>query len=283
MRTEVDFDVVAKGHVGAAGWRVAVLLAGIVAAGGACGGSTSSVDAGPSVNPDADPSVPDATPGMAPSGPDASAPNGLSDEFNGASLDTSWKVTRGELFDETSVANGELQLVVSKESVWYHGDAGPALWKGVAGDFKATTSVHVHMDGDPSRPPGSYQFGGLIAFDPDESQHNYVFAVVGPREGLQIELKTTVDNQSEVTAQGWGSTEAELRICRVGDRFRLYTRTVGSDSWGEPAISYDRPDLPGTLNVGPFAYSLYGFQTMRAKFARFYLEEVGSEADCAKD
>ncbi len=186
------------------------------------------------------------------------------------------------MFDEVTVRDGELQVVVSRaETLWYHADHGPALWKGIAGNFKATTSVYSHLEGNPDLDPGGYQFGGLIAYDPAISPLNYVFGVVGPRDGMQLEFKTTVDSYSEVAAESWGGAEAELRICRVGDRFNLYARARGSSSWGTPAVSYERPDLPNTLNVGPFAYSLYGFQTMRAHFTHFYIEEVASEADCA--
>ncbi|GAB4518024.1 MAG: hypothetical protein Tsb0020_36620 [Haliangiales bacterium] len=238
---------------------------------------------GPPMPVDADPGPPmpvDANPGP----PDAGPPNGLSDEFDGASLDPSWNIKDEGLFDEVTVTDGELQVVVSRaETLWYHADHGPALWKSIAGNFKATTSVYTHREGYPDLDPGGYQFGGLIAYDPAISPLNYVFGVVGPRDGMQLEFKTTVDSYSEVAAEGWGGAEAELRICRVGDRFNLYARARGSSSWGTPAVSYERPDLPNTLKVGPFAYSLYGFQTMRAHFSHFYIEEVASEADCTTD
>jgi hypothetical protein len=260
----------------------------------ACGGSSNNrIDASPGdARPatDAAPGAPDAAPGAPdarpPTGPDASPPNGESDEFNGASLDESWNLTRPELLD-ISVSGGELHLVANQYSVWFDYEAGAALWKGVAGDFKATTSVKARKDSDPSQPVGRrFQFGGLIAYNPQSTdQHNYVFVVVGDRDGyLSVETKSTRNNDSDVSGPEWPSSDAELRLCRVGSRFTLYKRAIGATSWTE-AVSYDRPDLPGTLNVGPFAYAFTRDPEpdLRASFAFVNIEQVSSAADCARD
>jgi hypothetical protein len=273
------------------GWRsIATILA--LAAGAACGGtscgggssSTKQVDANPS-SPviDAAPGTPDATP--EPKGPDAAPLNPTSDEFNGTALDSSWNLTRGDLLD-VSVSGGELHLVAKEYSVWYHEEAGAALWKPVSGNFKVTTSVKARRDSDPSQPVGlRFQFGGLLAYDPaSDTNHNYVFIVVGNRDsyGLQVETKSTTNSRSEVNAFNWSSSDAELRLCRVGAKFVVYMRAIGATSWTE-AFSYDRTDLPQTLNVGPFAYAYTDTPDLRASFAHVSIEPVASADDCPVD
>ena len=278
-----------RGSAGA-GWRHMTAFA-LAAACAACGGSNSRIDASPGdarpatdapAAPDAAPGAPDARP---PTGPDASPPNVLSDEFNGTSLDASWNRTRPELLD-ISVSGGELHLVANQYSVWFNHEAGAALWKGMTGNFKVTTSVKARKQSNPSEPVGpNYQFGGVIAYDPapTRDQHNYVFIVVGDRGGyLSVETKSTRNGSSDVVGPEWPSGDAELRLCRVGSRFTLYKRAIGATSWTE-AISYDRTDLPETLNVGPFAYAYTSSPDLRASFARVTIEPVSSAADCARD
>ncbi len=263
---------------------------------GACGGSSSpSRDANPSPVPtiDANPDAPDANPDTppadaAPNTPqiDAAPPDGLTDEFTGASLGAEWNITRGDLID-VSVSDGQLHLVVNTDNAWYQNDAGAALWKAVPGNFKATTSVSVRKNSDRSQLPGpnTYQFGGLLAFNPNESSgYNYVFTVLGDRyDGIQVEYKTTTNSESTVSAVNWPSGDAELRLCRVGDTFTLYRRAVGDNTWTE-SISYERPDLPSTVSVGPFAYAFsLPNPDLRASFERFRIEPVSSQDECAVD
>lgn len=259
----------------------------------ACGGGSSTrIDASPGSAADArpDPGAPDAQPGAPadarPStpGPDGAAADGVSDEFNGNSLSSAWNIIRGELLD-ISVASGELHLVANQYSVWFDHEVGGALWKGVAGDFKATTSVKARKASDPSQFVGAeYQFGGIIAYNPlTTDQHNYVFIVVGDRRGYwAVEVKSTVDSSSRVEGPDWGSGDAELRLCRVGSKFYLYKRRPGDTTWIE-AITYDRPDLPGTLHVGPFAYAYVREPDLRASFDFMAIEPVSSANDCAVD
>jgi hypothetical protein len=274
---------------GARGRRIAATLA--LATCAACGGSSSTkqIDASPAPDArpgtviDAAPGTPDAIP--EPKGPDAAPISPMSDEFNGGSLDSSWNRTRETLLD-ISVSGGELHLVPNAYSVWYHEEAGAALWKPISGSFKATTSVKARKQSDPSQPVGrEFQFGGLLAYNPaSDSNHNYVFVVVGDRGeyGLQVETKSTINSRSEVNAFNWPSGDAELRLCRVGSKFVLYMRNIGATSWTE-AFSYDRTDLPSSLNVGPFAYAYTSDPDLRASFARVSIEPVSSADDCSVD
>jgi hypothetical protein len=267
-------------------------LAACAACGGSsCGGGSSSArqidasptpDAPPGTVADAAPGAPDATP--EPKGPDAAPLNPISDEFNGDRLDSSWNITRGELLD-ISVSGGELHLVAKEYSVWFNHEAGAALWKPVAGNFKATTSVKARKESDPNQFVGrEYQFGGVIAYNPaSDTNHNYVFVVVGDRGGyLSVETKSTTNSTSDVSGPEWPSGDADLRLCRVGSKFYLYKREIGETSWTE-AVSYDRPDLPETLNVGPFAYAYTSNPDLRASFAHVSIEPVSSVDDCSAD
>jgi hypothetical protein len=275
---------------GARGRRIAATLT--LAACAACGGSSSTkqIDASPAPDSrpgpviDAAPGTPDATP--EPKGPDAAPISPTSDEFNGSSLNSSWELTRPELLD-ISVSGGELHLVAKEYSVWFDYEAGAALWKPISGSFKATTSVKARKESDPTQFVGRrFQFGGLLAYNPaSNTNHNYVFVVVGDRDGyLAVETKSTANNDSDVSGPEWPSGDAELRLCRVGSKFHLYKRAIGATSWTE-AISYDRPDLPGTLNVGPFAYAYTRDPApdLRASFARVSIEPVSSVDDCSVD
>lgn len=248
---------------------------------GAPDASPGTSDASPGT-PDASPGAPDANPSP---GPDAAPPPGdLSDEFNGTSLNPSWNITRGELLD-ISVSGGELHLVANQYSVWFDYEAGAAVWKPVAGNFKATTSVKARKKSDPTQFVGpNYQFGGLLAYNPaSTTNHNYVFVVVGDRGGyLSVETKSTRNNSSDVSGPEWPSGDAELRLCRVGSRFHLYKRAIGATSWTE-AISYERTDLPATLNVGPFAYAYTSSPDLRASFARVLIEPISSLSGCTVD
>lgn len=269
--------------------RRAIAAALALAAGAACGSSsTKQIDASPAPDSrpgpaiDAAPGAPDATPG--PGGPDAAPISPTSDEFNGSSLDASWNLTRPELLD-ISVSGGELHLIAKEYSVWFDYEAGAALWKPISGNFKVTTSVKARKESDPSQFVGpNYQFGGVLAYDPaSNTNHNYVFIVVGDRGGyLSVETKSTRNNSSDVSGPEWPSGDAELRLCRVGSKFYLYKRAIGASSWTE-ATTYDRTDLPQTLNVGPFAYAYTSSPDLRASFARVSIEPVSSADDCAVD
>ena len=287
---------------GAAWLRVATALA-LGTALAACGGSSNpKIDAAPTADApsgpgpddaapgtddaapgtsDAAPGIPDANPST---GPDAAPLTPVSDEFNGTSLDPSWNLTRKELLD-ISVSGGELHLVAKEYSVWFNHEAGAAVSKPVSGNFKATTSVKARKNSAPSQFVGrEYQFGGLIAFNPaSTTNHNYVFVVVGDRGGyLSVETKSTTNSTSDVSGPEWPSGDAELRLCRVGSTFHLYKRAIGATSWTE-AISYNRTDLPQTLNVGPFAYAYTSNPDLRASFARVSIEPVSSVDDCSVD
>ncbi len=202
------------------------------------------------------------------------------DHFNGSRLSKSWKSLRTHLLD-ISVKGGELHLIAKRYSVWFNDEVGALLYKNVTGDFVATASVKARKASDTSKYVGpDYQFGGILANSPSGSKHNYVFIVVGDRGGyLSVETKSTTNSRSNVQGPKWPTGDAEVRICRIGSTFRLYKRKPGASKW-TAAVSYQRKDLPKTLQVGPFAYAYTGRPDLRASFDYVTIAPAKSAADC---
>jgi hypothetical protein len=153
----------------------------------------------------------------------------------------------------------------------------------VNGDFKITADVYTAKESDPSRPPGgdgSVQLSGLMVRDGSGGLENYVFIVVGDDgNGLSVETKNTVDGFSRYDGPSWGLAEAALRICRFGSTFNLYKRAVGSGHAWELADSFDRPDLPGTLQAGVNIYT-DSTPDLQARFENLIIEPVFAREDC---
>ncbi len=233
-------------------------------------------------------SVVSSGPGTTGSG--AGAPSGeLSDEFEGSSLDASWSVVNPGNFERT-VSGGALHLRPTTNTLWWETTASGALvHKLVTGNFKLTTAVRARRASSPNQPvgPTDYQFGGIMARAPGGGAESYVFVVVGDRGAtLEVEAKSTRDGVSAVQGEAWPSGDAQLRLCRVGARFHLYSRPIDGGTWkvatqwGPP---YDRPDLPETLQVGPIAYAWTNQPDLLASFDYARFATVASEADCTTD
>src|SRR6185503_16622584 len=122
--------------------------------------------------------------------------------------------------------------------------------------FKISALVDVSRKSDAAKPlggRGSVQLAGLMARSRSGAE-NYVFIVVGnDGDGLSVETKTTVNSVSAYYGPSWGSASAELRLCRFGANFSLYKRRAG-EAWAL-ADTYERPDLPDTLQVGANIYT----------------------------
>ena len=205
----------------------------------------------------------------------------LSDSFDGASLDASWTVFNDAALDAT-VEGGSLHLELTAAALWFQASQGTLVHKSVTGDFRVTATVHARKTSSPADPPDdTIHLGGLMARDPasDAGMENYVFIVVGFDENdVSVETKSTTNDASDYVGPMWPQTEAELRLCRVGSSFRLYKRPVGGTTW-EEAITYDRPDMPATLQVGPNAYSLT-MPDLTVDVDEVTFARVSSVADC---
>jgi hypothetical protein len=207
-----------------------------------------------------------------------------SDTFRGRSLSRSWSILQPDLV-RTTVRGGALSLELTGSALWFNASMGVLVHKAVTGNFKATTTVRTSSTSSPGQPPApAIRLGGLMARDPasDSTQvQSYVHIVAGngPDGALAIEHKTTQNSTSVYEAPAWPSGDAELRICRVGSTFELYKRPLGSKRW-QLAASYDRPDLPPTLQVGADVYSPNAPPDLRVRVDEIRFQSVANADRC---
>jgi hypothetical protein len=196
-----------------------------------------------------------------------------------------WSVFNAPVVDIAS-QGGALVLTLKYQALWFMKQRGVIAYKNVDGDFKITADVYTSKHSAPDQPPGgdgTVQLGGVMSRNGEGGQENYVFIVVGDDgDGLSIETKNTTDNFSEYAGPKWDAPNAELRICRIGQTFHLYKRHVGSDEAWISAASFDRPDLPKSLQVGVNIYSA-NTPDLQVRYENISIEPVTSEADCTED
>lgn len=187
---------------------------------------------------------------------------------------------------DISTENKSLILTLRRRTLWFMNERGVLVYRPVDGDFKITAEVHAAKNSNPTQAPGgdgTVQLGGLMARDGNGGLENYVFIVIGDDgNGLSIETKNTVDSFSNYAGPSWDASEAELRLCRFGSTFNLYKRHLGADEAWMLAESFDRPDLPDTLQVGANIYT-DSTPDLRVRFDDLRIESISNEADCEKD
>jgi hypothetical protein len=237
-------------------------------------------DAGAS-SPDA-PSTGDAT---SPANDGASSSlSALSDTFGGMSLDPSWTVLHPE-WVSVSVHDKPLYLQPNRSVLWYGSSQGILVYKLVTGNFKATATVHARLASNPALPPNAnIHLGGVMARSPVSPPENYVFGVVGQAEmgHLAIEQKSTTNASSVFSETAWPSADADLRLCRVGSTFQIWKRTVATPPWVMQA-SFNRPDLPAELQVGPNCYANSTPPDLIAHFESIVFAGVSDLSQCSQD
>jgi hypothetical protein len=185
-----------------------------------------------------------------------------------------------------STENDSLILTLQRRALWFMSQRGVLVYKPVSGNFKITAEVHAAKNSNPSQAPGgdgTVQLGGLMARNGNGGLENYIFIVLGDDgNGLSIETKSTVDSFSNYAGPSWDVSEAELRLCRFGSAFKLYKRHLGAHEAWLLAESFDRPDLPDTLQVGANIYT-DNTPDLRVRFDQLRIESITSEADCEQD
>lgn len=213
--------------------------------------------------------------------------DGFDATFDGSGLGEGWTVVNDSEFT-WEIVDGELVFVPHTNNVWWMEDQGPGILREITGNFRMTTRVYARKASNPEQAVDSgYQFAGIIARDPasaaEGAEENYVFSVVGWRgDYMSAETKTTEDDVSIVAGPDWESGDAELRICRINGEFHLYDRPIGGDTWSH-AITYERRDLPATLQVGPIAYTYTNDWDLRARFDYVTFAPVTTIDDCLLD
>ncbi len=186
-------------------------------------------------------------------------PEVIVENFDDANMERAWKWHRPELV-AISYSNKGVVIASKAESVWYQNRHGPMLYRYFEGDGSVSVTVKTRKTSDGANfPDTQWQFGGLIFRNPASAawfaKENYVFNVVGYRHSaLQVEIKSTSEGYSDVSAFDWPTGDAELGIRRRGAVFTLKARPIGSDDW-QTIGEYSRPDLPSLLQVGIIVYS----------------------------
>lgn len=181
------------------------------------------------------------------------------DRFTSPQLDSVWTVLHPELADVVA-GSGQLLITMKQRAIWAGPNEAVHVWRRVRGDFRATSMVRARSQTAPDAPPpGPVRLGGLMARSTATAPpQNYVHVVVGfAPTGLSVETKTTEDSTTSYDAPAWPNGDAELGICRIGSRFAMLKRPSTGGQW-QVAATFDRPDLPDELAVGPNAYAQYG-------------------------
>ncbi|MBO3699928.1 hypothetical protein [Roseivirga sp. E12] len=179
-------------------------------------------------------------------------------DFAGTATQTTTAFSNSwDLFNPTSIAISEnsdtrLNLTMAQNALWFEGNRGGLAYQNVTGNFTFTATVSVRKTSDANAAVDcNICLGGLMARSADNrSGEDYVHIVSGNTpQGLGYETKNTNNSSSPFEPISDGITDHELRICRDGSTFRLYQRAIGANAWNL-AATYDRPDLPPTLQVG---------------------------------
>lgn len=211
----------------------------------------------------------------------------LSDDFEDGAL-AGWAIVNPE---DAAVeeSGGQLRLEPDPFTVWYNAASSILVHRTVAGNFRATARVATRRVDSPDDPPlPMYALGGLAARDPDDTQENYVFVVLGADDAdLSAEAKTTVDSASTFEGPAWPGGEGELRICRLGDVFHLLVRPLGGGAWQQPwSAALDSPvraDLPPILQVGAVAYANRSPADLAVRFDSIDFRRPFTLADCLEE
>ena len=160
---------------------------------------------------------------------------------------------------EIAVVGGAIRLTLTRRALWFQGERGVLVGQPVAGDFRVTATVTATDRTGTSlhdRSDGLVELGGLMARADNAARENSVFVVVGTdSDGLSVETKSTTDSASRFDGPAWPASAADLRLCRTGSTFTALKRPAGGAGLWTTAATFERPDLPDTLLVGPNIYS----------------------------
>lgn len=208
----------------------------------------------------------------------------LSDEFEVQNLE-SWNIYNNESTSrinptQIEIDNGKLQLTPNSQTLWFNSiKTGAMVSKMITGNFVATTSIQVRRRTNNNLPPNqTVELAGLMVRNRETPEENYLFIVLGYDENdLSVEVKTTSNNISAYIGPSLSNSDGELRICRIGQNFYLYLKTVDGN-WvvqNHPTTNnpvFIRSDLPSSVEVGPNIYANQGTPDVTSSFeyVRFF-------------
>jgi hypothetical protein len=152
-------------------------------------------------------------------------------------------------------------------SSWYRDYRGALDFKIVTGDFAITAEIRTTGRDGQSIPgiEGQFSLGGLMIrtprdITPDDWQpggENYVFLSIGygarNPAGMQYEVKTTQDGDSQLQLSDAPDNHATLQLARIGPAVIALRQDPGAD-WVIHR-RFSRDDLPEELQVGMVSYT----------------------------
>lgn len=233
----------------------------------------------------------------------------LNDEFNNAGTLSNWQNTnivegwnaeQLEVFDINTTEPGNLHMM-PYTCGWYNEWRGPLLFKLVTGDFVFTTNVSISNRQLTGLPASLYSLAGLMirtplnypngAYGPGgwaANQQDYVFLSIGfgdygapcqpNTNGPHFEVKTTDNSNSTLCVSPISSTEAQIRLARIGAAILILYRLPGQN-WVVHQ-RYNRPDFPQTVQVGFVTYTDWvKWSSYTPQFANSHVIAPGLDPD----
>ena len=194
----------------------------------------------------------------------------LSDEFDGASLSSDWRVFHEEFgwpnkvkaVDVGRTTPGALHIE-PYDVAWVRDLVGPYYYKTVHGDFDVRARVRVRGKDGPI-PGGTWSLGGLFARTPNGNTQaqwrprlenwQFITTGVGQVAGEQMfETKATFNSFSSLKLRAAPTGWVELRLIRVGMAFVALSREEGG-AWVVRDRFYRMESRP-EIQVGLVAYT----------------------------
>jgi hypothetical protein len=124
------------------------------------------------------------------------------------------------------------------------------------------------------------QLAGLMARTEIPAENNLfiVSGSIGKSTGL--ETKTTTSGRSVWVQRGLPTGgDAELKVCRIGFSFLMLWRHVDSDEGWTLMSTFERRDMPQTLEVGANIYS-DAVPDIEARFEHLAIDQLRPGAGC---
>lgn len=175
--------------------------------------------------------------------------------------ENSWLFFNENVFTLEDI-NNTITLSLDQNALWFENDSGGLAYQNITGDFTISGKVRVRTKNNGTLSSNcNICLGGFMAREPDNtSGENYVHLVSGNTPStntgniLGVEHKSTTNGTSIFNTEQDGISDHELKIQRDGNNFLMSYRNIGTSDW-VLIQTYNRPDLPETLQVGLNIYT----------------------------